>query len=186
MTDVLKLLISSRIKSFSVYFINLTLNSLPDRLFANFSFIEQMYISLPSLVELSVESLRGLETSLKTFSLVNSKLKAIPMPALSQLKTLTALDLESNLIEEVEAQAFDGIPLVSLNLQSNLIHSLLNQSFAGLEKTLVELLLLNNRLERFPVHALARLSRLETKASVESIGGHLSASRPLLYPTLNP
>jgi Leucine-rich repeat (LRR) protein len=162
MKDVLNLLISQPIKSFSVLSINQTLNSLPETLFQSFSSIEQMYISLPSLANLSVESLRGLETSLKTLSLVNSKLKAIPKTALAILKSLSTLDLESNLIQEVDAYAFHGIPLVSLNLQSNQINSLLEFSFGGLENTLVELILIDNKLERFPLHALRRLKRLET------------------------
>jgi Leucine-rich repeat (LRR) protein len=162
MKDVLKLLISQPIKSFSVISINQTLNSLPESLFQNHSSIEQMYISLPSLANVSVESLLGLETSLKTLSLVNSKLKVIPKTALSILKSLSTLDLESNVIQEVDAYAFHGIPLVSLNLQSNQIHSLIEYSFGGLENTLVELILIDNKLERFPLHALRRLKRLET------------------------
>jgi len=162
MRDVLNLLISQPIKSFSVYSINQTLNSLSETLFQNFSSIEQIYISLPSLANVSVETLSGLETSLKSLSLVNSKLKVIPKSALNILKSLETLDLESNDIEEVESYAFYGLPLVSLNLQSNKINSLHELSFGGLEKTLVELVLIDNRLDRFPLHALRRLARLET------------------------
>jgi Leucine-rich repeat (LRR) protein len=161
MKDALNQLISQPIKSLSVYSINDSMDSLPDKLFQNFSRIEQMYISLSSLVNISVESLEGLETSLKTLSLVNSKLKAIPKPALSILKSLTALDLGSNEIQEVEAYAFYGLPLVSLNLRSNLINSLLEFSFRGLEPTLSELVLIDNRIETFPLHALRRLKSLE-------------------------
>lgn len=161
MKQVLRLMISQPIKSFSVYSINDSLDSLPDKLFQNFSTIEQMYISLSSLVNISIETLEGLETSLRSLSLVNSKLKAIPKPALSILKSLTALDLGSNEIQEVDAYAFYGLPLVSLNLHSNLINSLLEFSFRGLENTLVELVLIDNRLERFPLQALRRLKSLE-------------------------
>lgn len=161
MTDVLNSLISQPIKSFSVYSINHSLNSLPENLFQNFSSIEQLYISVPSLVEVGSEAFVGLETSLKTLSLVNSKLKAVPKPALNNLKSLSALDLQSNAIREVESYAFYGLPLVSLNLQSNLIHSLHEFSFGGLENTLVELVLIDNRLERFPLHAFQRFRRLE-------------------------
>jgi Leucine-rich repeat (LRR) protein len=162
MTDVLNSLISQPIKSFSVYSVNHSLNSLPETLFQNFSTIEQIYISLPSLVEVGSQSLSGLETSLKTLSLVNSQLKSVPKTALNRLKSLSALDLQSNAIREVESYAFYGLPLVSLNLQSNLIHSLHEFSFGGLENSLVELVLIDNRLERFPLHAFRRLRRLET------------------------
>ncbi|XP_054162643.1 carboxypeptidase N subunit 2-like isoform X2 [Oppia nitens] len=158
--DDLKLLISLPIKSFSVHSINESLDALPDKLFDNFSTIEQMYISLSSLVNVSVESFEGLETSLKTLSLVNSKLKRIPKTALSILKSLTALDLGSNKIEEVDAYAFYGLPLVSLNLQSNEINSLLEFSLRGLEKTLIELVLTNNLIDRFPLQAIRRLKAL--------------------------
>jgi Leucine-rich repeat (LRR) protein len=161
MTDVLNSLISQQIKSFSVYSINHTLNSLPERLFQNFSSIEQIYISLPSLVDVWAHTLVGLESSLKTLSIVNSKLKAVPKTALNKLKSLSALDLQSNAIREVESYAFDGLPLVSLNLQSNLINSLHEFSFGGLETTLVELVLIDNRLESFPLNAFQRLTSLE-------------------------
>jgi len=162
MTDVLNSLISQPIKSFTVYSINQSLNSFPETLFSNFSSIEQIYISVPSLVDVPNDAFIGLETSLKTLSLVNSKLKAVPKTALNRLKSLSALDLQSNAIPEVESYAFYGLPLVSLNLQSNLMNSLHEFSFGGLENTLVELVLIDNRLERFPLHAFRRLRRLET------------------------
>jgi len=162
MTDVLNSLISQPIKSFSVYAINYTLNSLPEKSFQNFSSIEQLYISIPSLVSIGANTFISLQSSLKALSLVNSKLRAVPKPALSPLKSLSALDLQSNAIREVDSYAFYGLPLVSLNLQSNLIHSLHEFSFGGLENTLVELVLVDNRLDRFPLHAFTRLRRLET------------------------
>lgn len=161
MTDVLNSLISQPIKSFSVYSINHTLNSLPERLFQNFSSIEQIYISLPSLVDVWAHTLVGLDSSLKTLSIVNSKLIAVPKTALNKLRSLSALDLQSNAIREVESYAFDGLPLVSLNLQSNLINSLHEFSFGGLETTLIELVLIDNRLESFPLNAFQRLTSLE-------------------------
>jgi Leucine-rich repeat (LRR) protein len=161
MTDVLNSLISQPIKSFSVHTINLTLNSFPERLFQNFSTIEQIYICLPSLVEISAEALVGLDASLKTLSIVNSKLTAVPKAALKGLNTLSALDLQSNAIREVEANAFSGLPLVSLNLQSNLINSLDDFSFGGLQNSLVELVLIDNKFQSFPVHALQHLTKLE-------------------------
>jgi Leucine-rich repeat (LRR) protein len=160
--DVLTLLISQSIKSLSIYSNNLSLNSLPERLFQNFSTIEQMYISVPSLVNVSEELFRGLESSLKTLSIVNSKMNAIPVQAISILKRVSSLDLGSNDIQDVGANAFDGLPLVSLNLQSNQINSLHELSFGGLEKTLVELILIGNSLDTFPLPALKRLQTIES------------------------
>lgn len=162
MKEVLSELRAQPIKSFSLNGINDTLNSLPERLFQEFSAIEQMYICLPSLVTLSNQSLVGLETSLKALSLVNSKLTAVPKQALSRLKSLETLDLGSNEISAIESYAFSGLPLVSVNLQSNLIDSLLEYSLAGLENTLVELVLIGNRIDQFPIDALRHLPSLET------------------------
>lgn len=161
LTDVVNA-VSHPIKSLSVHSINDSLVRLPDRLFQNLSSLEQISLSLPSLADLSLEAFLGLEPSLKTLSLVNSKLKAIPKPALSQLKSLSTLDLQSNAIQEVSSYAFDGLPLITLNLQSNLIDSLHDLSFGGLESSLVELVLSDNSLDRFPLSALARLARLHT------------------------
>ena len=160
MTDVLNSL-SQPIKSLSFHSINDSLDSLPDRLFLNLSALEQMSLSLPSLAQLSFEALVGLESSLRSLSLINSNLKTVPKPALSRLKSLTSLDLQSNAIRKVDAYAFNGLPLVTLNLQSNSIDTLDELSFGGLDNSLVELILIDNRLEHFPFAALTRLSRLE-------------------------
>lgn len=154
--------VSEPIKSLSVHSTNDSLVSLPDHLFQNFSSLEQISLSLPSLADLSVEAFLGLEPSLKTLSLVNSKLKAVPKPALTHLKSLSTLDLQSNAIQEVSSYAFHGLPLVSLNLQSNLISALHDLSFGGLENSLSELVLSDNRLDVFPLSALKRLTRLDT------------------------
>lgn len=159
--DVLNLLVSQPIKSFSIYNINETLVSLPEKLFANYSTIEHVQISFTSLANLSVETFEGLEPTLKTLSVVSSKLKQIPQQALNKLKNLQTLDLESNDIVEVDSYAFYGLPLVSLNLQTNKINTLLEFSFGGLENTLEELVLINNKLERFPLQALRRLRKLQ-------------------------
>jgi Leucine-rich repeat (LRR) protein len=166
MSHVLNTL-SQPIKSLSFHSINDSfdsLDSLPDHLFHNLSTLaalEQISLSLPSLAQLSLEAFLGLESSLKSLSLINTNLRAVPKPALSRLKSLTTLDLQSNAIEEVESYAFQGLPLVTLNLQSNLIDTLHEMSFAGLEHSLVELVLIDNRLHSFPFVALTRLSSLE-------------------------
>lgn len=161
LTDVLNA-VSQPIKSLSVHSINDSLVSLPDHLFQNLSSLDQISLSLPSLADLSLQAFLGLEQSLKTLSLVNSKLKAVPKPALSHLKSLSALDLQSNAIQEISSYSFHGLPLVSLNLQSNLINSLHEMSFGGLEYSLAELVLSDNKLDLFPLSALARLERLDT------------------------
>lgn len=161
MTDVLNS-VSHPIKSLSFHSINDSLDSLPDRLFQNLPTLEQISLSLPSLAELSFEAFLGLESSLRSLSLINTNLKTVPKPALSRLKSLTTLDLQSNAIQEVDSFAFHGLPLVSLNLQSNLIDDLHEMSLGGLENSLAELVLIDNRLQFFPLAALSRLSRLET------------------------
>jgi Leucine-rich repeat (LRR) protein len=159
--DALNLLISQPIKSFTIYNINETLVSLPERLFSNFSGLQHLHISFTSLVNLSIETFQGLETTLKTLSVVNSKLKEIPQQALNKLKNLETLDLESNDMVEIDSYSLYGLPLVSLNLQSNKINTLLEFSFGGLENTLEELVLINNKLQRFPLQALRRLRKLQ-------------------------
>jgi Leucine-rich repeat (LRR) protein len=135
--------------------------SLPERLFSNFSGLQHLHISFTSLVNLSIETFQGLETTLKTLSVVNSKLKEIPQQALNKLKNLETLDLESNDMVEIDSYSLYGLPLVSLNLQSNKINTLLEFSFGGLENTLEELVLINNKLEQFPLQALRRLRKLQ-------------------------
>lgn len=159
--QALSLASSPPIKSLTIYNLNKTIEIFPDRLFFNSSSIQHLQMSFTSLVNLSSEAFLGLENSLKALSLVNSKLSQIPQQALSQLKYLQTLDLESNDIFEIESYSFHGLPLKSLNLQGNKIMSLLEYSFAGLENTLEELVLISNKLERFPLSALRRLTRLQ-------------------------
>ncbi|RWS30041.1 chaoptin-like protein [Leptotrombidium deliense] len=154
-------LISSPMKSFTIYNLDRNVTKLPNALFANAS-VERIQISLTSLEDISEGSFLGVETKLKSLSITNSKLKSVPQSAISVLKELQSLDFDTNDISEVESYAFYGLPLVSLNLQRNKISSLLEYSFGGLENSLEELVLINNKLVNFPLTALRRLRKLST------------------------
>lgn len=159
---------TSPIKSFTVYHLQEDVRILPDRLFGNAS-LEKLQFAYTNLENLSADTFSGLEGSLRALSIGNSQLRAVPQAALSGLKALESLDLESNAVVDVENYAFYGLPLVSLNMQGNSIVSLLEYAFGGLENSLEELSLINNRLEQFPLIALRRLRKLRSLKLVSNL-----------------
>ncbi|GIY56699.1 protein artichoke [Caerostris extrusa] len=160
-------LIDVPIKSLGIYHLDKNITMLPAKVFVNAS-ISHLLMSYTNLESLDEHALLGLEDSLDSLSIVNSKLKDVPQKALSTLKALTSVDFDSNEIQKVEGYAFYGVPLTTVNLQGNQIESLSEYAFGGLENTLQELLLINNRLSRFPLGALRRLRKLKTLKLVKN------------------
>lgn len=153
--------VSSPIKSYTIYHLEPNISSLPGQLFGNSS-IEKLRVVYSNVSSIPSEAFGGLETSLRALGFVNSRLATVPQSALSGLKALQSLDLDGNEISELDSYAFYGQPLVHLNLQGNRVSSLLEYAFGGLETTLEELVLINNRLESFPLVALRRLRKLRS------------------------
>lgn len=129
-------------------------------------------------VTLARNALRGLEDCLKNLNLKGTKQKRVP-EAVRGLKTLAFLDLSLNGIRELPGaggiRTFEGLDSLSaLNLERNLISSLGETAFQGIRKTLSSLSLLNNLLSEFPVGAIHSLKELR----VLDIGFNLLTSLP--------
>lgn len=129
-------------------------------------------------VTLSKNALKGLEGSLKNLNLRGTKQKDIP-EAVKNLRTLAFLDLSQNSLRELPGKTglkfFTGLDsLTALNLERNLIQKLGRHAFRGVEKTLSSLSLLNNLLPDFPTEALNSLSELR----VLDIGFNLLTELP--------
>jgi hypothetical protein len=129
-------------------------------------------------VTLERYAFRGLENCLKNLNLKGTKQKRVP-DAIRGLKILAFLDLSQNGIRELPGingvRAFEGLDSLSaLNLERNLIQSLGETAFQSIRKTLSSLSLLNNLLSDFPVGAIHSLKELR----VLDIGFNLLTSLP--------
>ncbi|KAF5293112.1 hypothetical protein FQA39_LY13722 [Lamprigera yunnana] len=129
-------------------------------------------------VTISHGALRGLEGSLKNLNLKGTRQKEIPI-AVRGLKTLAFLDLSQNSIRKLPGpdgiSTFDELnSLTALNLERNLIQTLEEDAFFGIRSTLSSLSLLNNLLPDFPTGALKSLSELR----VLDIGFNLLTELP--------
>jgi len=103
-------------------------------------------------------SFRGLEKTLKNLNLKGTRQKKVP-EALRGLKTLAFLDLSQNSIRELPGtsgtKAFEGLDsLTGLNLERNLIQNIGPDAFFGIKNTLTSLSLLNNLIPDFPTAAI--------------------------------
>lgn len=129
-------------------------------------------------ITLENSALKGLETSLKNLNLKGTKQKDVPK-AIQGMKTLAFLDLSQNSLKELPGpngdQAFEGLSsLTALNLERNLIQTLHDNAFYGIRRTLSSLSLLNNLLPDFPTAALGVLKELR----VLDIGFNLLTELP--------
>ncbi len=110
-------------------------------------------------------SLRGLETSLKNVNLKGCQLKEIPEP-IKHLNGLAFLDLAQNNIRNLEPGSFTQLhSLTALNLERNVIQHLHPRLFDGITDTLSSLSLLNNLLTEYPIEALISLKELRVSLS---------------------
>lgn len=130
-------------------------------------------------VTLETGALNGLENSLKNLNLKGTRQKIIP-EAVRGMKTLAFLDLSQNSLRELPGPAgvktFEGLDsLTALNLERNLIQNLGDDAFHGVMKTLSSLSLLNNLLPDFPTGAMKQLSELR----VLDIGFNLLTDLPV-------
>ncbi|XP_035445641.2 leucine-rich repeats and immunoglobulin-like domains protein 2 isoform X2 [Spodoptera frugiperda] len=115
-------------------------------------------------VTLEPQTLTGLENSLKNLNLKGTKQKTVP-ECIRGLRSLAFLDLSQNSIRELPgpdgSKTFEGLDsLTALNLERNLIVHLRDDAFAGIKSTLSSLSLLNNLLPEFPTAAIGTLSDL--------------------------
>lgn len=151
--------------------------NIPDRAFQGLEKLATLKLS-DNNVTLSVNAFKGMENSLKNLNLKGTKQKRVP-ESVRGLKMLTFLDLSQNGIRELPGpkgiRTFDGLEtLTALNLERNLIQTLGETAFAGIRKTLSSLSLLNNLLSEFPVGAIHSLKELR----VLDIGFNLLTALP--------
>lgn len=109
-------------------------------------------------ITLAPNSFRGLEKTLKNLNLKGTRQKKVP-DALRGLKSLAFLDLSQNSIRELPGtsgtKAFEGLEsLTGLNLERNLIQNIGPDAFHGIKNTLSSLSLLNNLIPDFPTAAV--------------------------------
>ncbi|XP_033195282.2 leucine-rich repeat and fibronectin type-III domain-containing protein hattifattener isoform X2 [Bombus vancouverensis nearcticus] len=130
-------------------------------------------------VTLAPGSFRGLERSLKNLNLKGTRQKKVP-EALRGLRTLAFLDLSQNSIRELPGsagtKAFEGLDsLTGLNLERNLIQNIGSDTFYGIKHTLSSLSLLNNLIPDFPTAAINSVQDLR----VLDIGFNLITELPI-------
>ena len=108
----------------------------------------------------------GLEQSLKNVNLKGCHLKEVPK-ALSKLAGLAFLDLAQNTIRDLGSGELAGLAsLTALNLERNVIQTLKPDVFYGVNDTLSSLSLLNNLLTSYPLEAITSLADLRVSLTV--------------------
>ena len=111
-------------------------------------------------------ALRGLETSLKNLNLKGCSLKTIP-EALRSLAGLAFLDLAQNNIRYLDPGVLARMnSLTALNLERNVIQTLHPRVFEGVTDTLSSLSLLNNLLTDYPTEAINSLKELRVREKI--------------------
>ncbi|XP_015600327.1 uncharacterized protein LOC107270128 [Cephus cinctus] len=130
-------------------------------------------------VTLSTGAFWGLERTLKNLNLKGTRQKKIP-EALRGLKALAFLDLSQNSLRELPGsagpKAFEGLDsLTGLNLERNLIQNIGPDAFYGVRNTLSSLSLLNNLIPDFPTGAINSVHDLK----VLDIGFNLITELPV-------
>ncbi|KAE8739794.1 hypothetical protein FOCC_FOCC014719 [Frankliniella occidentalis] len=130
-------------------------------------------------LSLAVDAFQGLEDTLKNLNLKGTRQKRVP-EAIKGLRTLAFLDLAQNGLRELPGPAgaliLEGLhSLSALNLERNLIQSVGETTFRGVKDTLSSLSLLNNLLTEFPAAAISSLHELR----VLDIGFNLLTELPV-------
>nr|CAD7196422.1 unnamed protein product [Timema douglasi] len=149
----------------------------PDEAFVTLKNLSTLKLSDNNLT-LSSGAFRGLEGSLKNLNLKGTRQKRIP-EAVRGLKTLAFLDLAQNGLRELPGSRSDTLmegldSLTALNLERNLIQMVGDMAFFGVNDTLSSLSLLNNLLTEFPTVAINSLTELR----VLDIGFNLLTDLP--------
>jgi Leucine-rich repeat (LRR) protein len=137
----------------------------PDKAFATLQSLSTLKLSDNNLT-LSSGAFKGLEGILKNLNLKGTRQKNIP-EAVRGLRTLAFLDLAQNGLRELPGPAghvLEGLhSLTALNLERNLIQSVGSDAFSGVNDTLSSLSLLNNLMTDFPTAAINSITELRVK-----------------------
>ena len=111
-------------------------------------------------ITISDNALRGCETSLKNLNLKGCQLKDVPL-AVRDLRGVSFLDLAQNNLRVIEPGALQRLDsLTALNLERNVIQKLHRNVFSGVNDSLSSLSMLNNLLTEFPLEAIRSLPEL--------------------------
>ncbi|XP_055682341.1 leucine-rich repeat and fibronectin type III domain-containing protein 1-like protein isoform X2 [Lutzomyia longipalpis] len=153
------------------------LTHVPDDAFSGMTKLSTLKLS-DNNVTLAPNAFRGVESTLKNLNLKGTRQKRVP-DAVRGLSSLAFLDLSQNGIRELPGpggvRTFEGLDsLTALNLERNLIQNLGETAFSGIRRTLSSLSLLNNLLPEFPVGAIHSLKELR----VLDIGFNLLTQLP--------
>lgn len=142
---------------------------IPDEAFVTLHGLSTLKLSDNNLT-LSPGAFRGLEDSLKNLNLKGTRQKRIP-EAVRGLRTLAFLDLAQNGLRELPGPGIrlleDLHSLTALNMERNLIQGVNADAFSGVNDTLSSLSLLNNLMTDFPTAAINSLTELRV-TSLES------------------
>ncbi|KAG8033975.1 hypothetical protein G9C98_008456 [Cotesia typhae] len=147
------------VQSLSIYELDKSIVELRLKSFPR-SQIRHLQISHSYVHDIAEEAFLPIKDSLESLALVSSRLDQVPQKSLAELHKLMALDLESNLIQDLPSYCFWGLKLLKLSLKGNAIFKISEHSLAGLEATLSDLDLSENKLKLFPIAALRRLENL--------------------------
>ena len=133
-------------------------------------------------VTLADGAFNGLEQSLKNLNLKGCQLKSVPK-ALANLAGLAFLDLAQNSIRDLGSGDLSGLSsLTALNLERNVIQKLSPSVFYGINDTVSSLSLLNNLLTSYPTQAITSLAELRVGTIVQY---HVTCSYTILVRHLN-
>ncbi|RWS12765.1 uncharacterized protein B4U79_01184 [Dinothrombium tinctorium] len=112
------------------------------------------------LSEVAQFAFRGLEPYLKNLNLKNTSLSRIPA-SVQNLTSLAFLDLSYNKIQQIEPYFMRNMQtLTALSLERNQIEFLNATSFVGVNGSLSSLSFLNNSFRIFPSEAIAQLKEI--------------------------
>ncbi|GJQ84642.1 hypothetical protein Trydic_g12671 [Trypoxylus dichotomus] len=153
------------------------IREVPDDAFASLTKLTTLKLS-DNNITLQPGALNGLDACLKNLNLRGTRQKDVPV-AIRGLKTLAFLDLSQNSIKELPGsgalKTFEGLDsLTALNLERNVIQKLDEDAFFGVRNTLTSLSLMTNLIADFPSKAIRSLFELR----VLDIGYNLLTDLP--------
>lgn len=153
------------------------IRQVPNGAFATLTKLTTLKLS-DNNVTLQPGALRGLDDCLKNLNLRGTRQRDVPA-AIRGLRTLAFLDLSQNSIKELPGsgglKTFENLDsLTALNLERNVVQKLEEDAFSGIRNTLTSLSLMTNLIPDFPTKALKTLTELR----VLDIGYNLLTDLP--------
>ncbi|CAG4916143.1 unnamed protein product [Colias eurytheme] len=154
--------IKGTIQSLSIYDLDSSITDLRSDFLPPHVKIINLQISQSKISEINPNAFTSIRDSLKSLSILSSKLQRIPQDSFSQLQNIEILDLQLNDIKDIDTNTFQGLRLSKINLKGNKIENISENAFHYLEETLTELDITENFLNVFPLKSLANLTKLNS------------------------